>query len=182
MGGEEHMTTSDREGMNLIGVISDTHGLLRPEALRALWGAELLLHAGDIGAPAVIANLRALAPVMAVRGNCDRGAWAEAYPLRREVTVGGVSILVLHDRNELKSHPPGEGVRVVISGHSHKASIEEKDGVLYLNPGSAGPRRFKLPLTVARLTVHGGQVSAEIVDFEPVAVGFIDMGNGRHER
>jgi uncharacterized protein len=150
--------------MSLIGVISDTHGLLRPEALRALRGAELLLHAGDIGAPEVIAGLRALAPVTAVRGNCDRGAWAEAYPLRQEVTVGGVDILVLHDRNELKSHPPGEGVRVVISGHSHKASMEEKDGVLYLNPGSAGPRRFKLPLTVALLTVQGSQVSAEILD------------------
>ena len=150
--------------MSLIGVISDTHGMLRPEAVQALRGAELLLHAGDIGAPEVIAGLRALAPVTAVRGNGDRDAWAEAYPLRQEVTVGGVTILVLHDRKELQSLPPREGVRVVISGHSHKASIEEKDGVLYLNPGSAGPRRFKLPLTVALLTVEGAQVSAEIVE------------------
>jgi len=150
--------------MSLIGVISDTHGLLRPEALQALRGAELLLHAGDIGAPEVIAGLQDLAPVTAVRGNCDRGAWAEAYPPRQKVTVGGVTILILHDRNELKSLPPGEGIRVVISGHSHKASLEEKDGVLYLNPGSAGRRRFKLPLTVALLTVRGAQVSAEIVD------------------
>lgn len=157
------MKTAEEDG-TLIGVISDTHGLLRPEVLQALRGATLLLHAGDIGAPEVIAGLRVLAPVTAVRGNCDRGAWAEAYPLRQEVTVGGVTLLVLHDRNELKVLPPAQGVRVVISGHSHKPSMEEKDGVLYLNPGSAGPRRFKLPLTVALLTVRGAQVSAVILD------------------
>jgi uncharacterized protein len=155
--------------MTLIGVISDTHGLLRPEALQALRGAQSLLHAGDIGTPEVIAGLSALAQVTAVRGNCDRGAWAEAYPVRQRVTVGDVSILILHDRNELKTLPPGEGVQVVISGHSHKPSIEEKDGVLYLKPGSAGPRRFQLPLTLALLTVERGKVNAQIIDLQCVA-------------
>jgi len=148
----------------LIGVISDTHGLLRPEALQAFTGVQLILHAGDIGAPAVVDRLRALAPVTAVRGNCDYEAWAEQYPQLQLVTVAGVSILMLHDRHELQPDPPGNGVRVVISGHSHKPSIEERDGVLYLNPGSAGRRRFKLPVTVALLSVEGEDVSAQIVE------------------
>ena len=152
------------EKMTLIGVISDTHGLLRPEAVQALRGVELILHAGDIGEPEVVAGLRALAPVTAVRGNCDRDAWAAAYPLWQGLSVGNVSLFVLHDRHDLQAFSPGEGVRVVISGHSHVASIEEKDGVLYLNPGSAGPRRFKLPVTLALLTVRGTQVAAEIID------------------
>jgi uncharacterized protein len=150
--------------MTLVGVISDTHGLLRPEAVRALCGVELIIHAGDIGSPEVIDRLSELAPVTAVRGNCDRGDWAEAYPLRQTVAVGEISLLVLHDRNELQGLSPGKGVRVVISGHSHRPSVEEKDGVLYLNPGSAGPRRFKLPVTLALLTLQGRQVVAEIVD------------------
>ena len=152
------------EKVTLIGVISDTHGLLRPEAVQALRGVELILHAGDIGEPEVVADLRALAPVAAARGNCDRGAWAEAYPLWQELSVGRVSLFVLHDRHDLQASSPGKEVRVVISGHSHVASIEEKDGVLYLNPGSAGPRRFKLPVTLALLTLRGTQVSAEIID------------------
>ena len=147
----------------MIGVISDTHGLLRPEAMEALRGAELILHAGDIGAPQVIAGLQWLAPVAAVRGNCDRGAWAEAYPLRRIVAWEEVSILVLHDRSELKSSTPPDAVQVVISGHSHLASVQEKDGVLYLNPGSAGPKRFKLPVTVALLKLDAARVSAQII-------------------
>jgi uncharacterized protein len=150
--------------MTRIGVISDTHGLLRPAALEAFQGTELILHAGDIGAPEVIAGLRRLAPVVAVRGNCDRGGWPEAYPLRQAVRVEDVSILVLHDTKELKTGPPPEGTRVVVSGHSHKAAAEERDGVLYLNPGSAGRRRFSLPVTVAVLTVEGGEVAAEIVE------------------
>ena len=150
--------------MTLIGVISDTHGLLRPEAVQALRGVELIIHAGDIGSQEVIEGLRDLAPVTAVRGNCDRGDWAQAYPPRQDLLFGAASILVLHDRNELQTLPPGKGVRVVISGHSHRPSIREKDGVLYLNPGSAGPRRFKLPVTLALLTVQGEQVSAQIVD------------------
>jgi len=148
----------------LIGVISDTHGLLRPQALRALQGAQLILHAGDIGAPEVIDGLRALAPVTAVRGNCDRGAWAESYPPLQTLTVEGVSILVLHDRHELPSFAPAEGPQVVISGHSHLPGMETRDGVWYLNPGSAGPRRFKLPVALALLTVQGGRVAAEIVE------------------
>jgi uncharacterized protein len=150
--------------MTLIGVISDTHGLLRPEAVRALRGVELIIHAGDIGTPEVVDGLRALAPVTAVRGTCDQGAWAEAYSPRQNLAIGAAQILVLHDRNDLQPLPAGQGLQVVISGHSHRASIQEKDRVLYLNPGAAGPRRFKLPVTLALLTVRGGEVSTEIVD------------------
>lgn len=157
--------------MTLIGVISDTHGLLRPEGVQALRGVELIIHAGDIGTQEVIDALRALAPVTAVRGNCDRGAWAEAYPLRQELSIGAASILVLHDLSELQILPPGKGVRVVISGHSHRPMIRENDGVLYLNPGAAGPRRFKLPVTLALLTVQGGKVEAEIIDLFDLAGG-----------
>jgi uncharacterized protein len=149
--------------ITLIGVISDTHGLLRQEAIEALRGADLIIHAGDIGTPEVIAGLQALAPVTAVRGNCDRGAWAEAYPLRQTVSAGEVSILVLHDRKELKGVGADDNVRVIVSGHSHRPSIEEKDGVLYLNPGSAGRRRFRLPVTVAMLKLDGAKMSAEII-------------------
>ena len=148
----------------LIGVISDTHGVLRPQALQTLKGAQLILHAGDIGAPEVIAGLRALAPVTAVRGNCDRGPWAEAYPPMQRLVVDDVTILMLHDRHELQPFAPGEEPQVVISGHSHQPGVETRDGVLYLNPGSAGPRRFKLPVALALLTVQGGKVTAEIVE------------------
>jgi uncharacterized protein len=158
---------ASKEKVTLIGVISDTHGLLRPEALRALRGVELILHAGDIGAPEVIAGLQALAPVRAVRGNCDRAAWAQDYPLRQELTVGAVSLLVVHDFSELPALAAGQCFQAVISGHSHRASLGERDGVLYLNPGSAGPRRFQLPVTLALLRVQGGRVSAEIVTAEP---------------
>ena len=151
--------------MTVIGVISDTHGLLRPEAVAALRGVHLILHAGDIGDPEVIARLEALAPVTAVRGNCDRGAWAEQYPLRQRIVVEGVEILVLHDRNELTSLPPG-GAHVVVSGHSHRASLVEQAGVCYLNPGSAGPRRFKLPVTLALLTLNDGKQVARIVSLD----------------
>ena len=138
--------------------------MLRPEAVEALRGVELILHAGDIGSPQVIAGLQALAPVTAVRGNCDRGPWAEAYPPRQRVTVGELSILLLHSLEELKNLPPEEGVRIVITGHSHIPSLDEKDGILYLNPGSAGRKRFKLPVTLALLQVEGMKVTAEIID------------------
>ena len=134
----------------LVGVISDTHGLLRPEAVEALKGSELIVHAGDIGGPEVIQALRAIAPVVAVRGNNDRGSWA-AY------------VYVLHDLKELDLSPEAAGFRVVVSGHSHKPLAEERRGVLYLNPGSAGPRRFKLPVTVAQLTLNGEDARAEII-------------------
>jgi putative phosphoesterase len=147
-----------------VGVISDTHGLLRPEAVEALKGSELIVHAGDIGGPEVIEALRAIAPVVAVRGNNDRGEWAEEFPVYDVVEVGAAFVYVLHDLKELDLSPEAAGFRVVVSGHSHKPLVEERRGVLFLNPGSAGPRRFKLPVTVARLTLGGGRASAEIID------------------
>lgn len=135
-----------------IGVISDTHGLLRPEAVQALEGSSLIIHAGDVGDPGILDELRKIAPVVAVRGNIDKG---EALPEVMRVEHGGVSIYVLHDVNQLDIDPAAAGFDAVISGHSHKPSIREENGVLYLNPGSAGPRRFRLPVTVARLDVRG---------------------------
>lgn len=145
-----------------IGVISDTHGLLRPEALRALAGVRHIIHAGDIGAPGLIGTLGETAPVTAIRGNVDRDAWAAEYPEARTIRLGGLTIRVLHDLKrhvrELESDPPD----VVIFGHSHRPSIESRDGTLFLNPGSAGPRRFRLPVTVAILTVIEGSVRPEL--------------------
>ena len=146
-----------------VGVISDTHGLLRPEAVEALKGSELILHAGDVGGPEVLEALRRVAPVVAVRGNNDRGAWAEALPAYEAVEVGRTFVYVLHDLKEMDIAPAAAGFRVVVSGHSHKPLAEERRGVLYLNPGSAGPRRFKLPVTVARLKLDGGDAAAEII-------------------
>lgn len=150
-----------------VGVISDTHGLLRPEAVGALKGSGLIIHAGDVGGPEVLEELGRIAPVVAVRGNNDRGAWAEALPEREAAEVNGTLVYVLHDLKELDiAHAPA-GFRVVVSGHSHKPLAEERRGVLYLNPGSAGPRRFKLPVTVARLRLNGDDASAEIIDLRP---------------
>ena len=157
---------ADRAG-GLVGVISDTHGLLRPEAVGALAGSELIIHAGDIGGPEVVEALRRIAPVVAVRGNNDRGEWADAFPPSRAVELGPTFVYVLHDLKELDISPAAAGFRVVISGHSHKPLAEERGGVLYLNPGSAGPRRFKLAVTVARLRVGGGEAGAEIVNLLP---------------
>jgi putative phosphoesterase len=148
----------------LVGVISDTHGLLRPEAVEALKGSELIVHAGDIGGPEVIEALRAVAPVVAVRGNNDRGRWAEEFPPYDVAEVGATYLYVLHDLKELDLSPEASGFRVVVSGHSHKPLAVERRGVLYLNPGSAGPRRFKLPVTVARLNVNGDDAAAEIIN------------------
>jgi uncharacterized protein len=134
-----------------IGIISDTHGLLRPEAVEALRGVDHIIHAGDIGRPEVIEGLRRIAPTTAVRGNVDRGEWAGAYPDTERVTLGGRSFYVLHDRDELDLDPAAADIDVVISGHSHQPKIETLDGVLYLNPGSAGPRRFTLPIALATL-------------------------------
>jgi putative phosphoesterase len=144
-----------------IGVISDTHGLLRPEAVDRLTGVDHILHAGDIGSAEVIDRLRALAPVTAIKGNNDTDDWASSYPNEARVTLGGRTIFILHDVKELGANPSDKGYDVVVSGHSHKPKIETKDGVLYLNPGSAGPRRFKLPITVAILEI-GVQIAAEI--------------------
>jgi uncharacterized protein len=134
-----------------IGVISDTHGLLRPAAEQCLAGVAHIIHAGDIGRPEVIAGLRRIAPVMAIKGNVDTADWAARYPDTRTIKLGGLVIHVLHDVNELKLDPVADGIDVVISGHSHRPGIETVDGVLYLNPGSAGPRRFSLPITLAIL-------------------------------
>jgi hypothetical protein len=150
----------------IVGVISDTHGLLRPEALTALAGSELIIHAGDIGAPEVLARLRALAPVVAVRGNNDREAWATALPAVEVVEFDTLALYVLHDVADLDLDPRAAGLRAVIAGHSHRPRVEERDGVLFLNPGSAGPRRFTLPVTVARLCVRGGELAASIVHLE----------------
>jgi uncharacterized protein len=136
-----------------IGVISDTHGLLRPEAEQRLAGVAHIIHAGDIGKPDIIARLCRIAPVTAIRGNVDTGPWAEAYSETTTVTLGGCKILVLHDLHELQLDPTSVGIEAVVSGHSHHAGIETKQGVLYLNPGSAGPRRFRLPITLAILEV-----------------------------
>jgi uncharacterized protein len=149
-----------------IGVISDTHGLLRPEAVRALRGSTLIVHAGDVGAPEVLEALRAIAPVVAVRGNNDHGPWARALREREIVDVEGARLLIIHDLKALRGTPPD--VAAVIAGHSHHPSITERDGVVFLNPGSAGPRRFSLPVTVATVRARSGRVAARIVDL-PVA-------------
>ena len=149
----------------MIGLISDTHGLLRQEALNALRGSELIIHAGDVGSPEIISALEELAPVVAVRGNADSGPWARALPLTAVAHAGPVSIYVLHNLHALKLDPAAARFHhVVVSGHSHKPSIHEQNGVLYLNPGSAGPRRFSLPVTVARLHLVSGRLEAERID------------------
>jgi hypothetical protein len=146
----------------LIGLISDTHGLLRPEALAALRGSELIIHAGDVGRPEVLARLREVAPTVAVRGNVDTQPWAKALPETEAVEVDKRLVWVLHDIAQLDLDPT-VGFAAVVYGHSHKPSISTRDGVLYLNPGSAGPRRFALPVTVGRLHVSGDSLEAEIV-------------------
>jgi len=147
-----------------IGLISDTHGLLRPEAVQAMTGVEQIIHAGDIGGPEILRGLGRLAPVHAVRGNNDRGDWADPIPLRLAMELEGVPVCVLHDVHELDADPKAwaAGFRVVIAGHSHKPGVVERNGVLFVNPGSAGPRRFTLPVTVGYLIVAGGTARAEI--------------------
>ena len=146
-----------------VGVISDTHGLLRPEAVAALQGSHLIVHAGDVGSPEVLDRLGHIAPTYAVRGNIDTQAWARKLPATEAVAVGSLVLWVLHDRSELDLDPAAAQFAAVIFGHSHKPSIETQDRVLYLNPGSAGPRRFRLPVTVARLRIVGTIIDPEIV-------------------
>jgi putative phosphoesterase len=148
----------------LIGVISDTHGLLRPEAVAALRRSEHIIHAGDVGATEILEQLAAIAPLTAIRGNIDKTAWARRLPQTEVVELAGISIYVLHDLAQLDLKPEAAGFRVVISGHSHVPKQETRGGVLYLNPGSAGPRRFKLPVSVARLTISGERIDAEIIE------------------
>ena len=145
-----------------IGIISDTHNLLRPEAKRALAGVDRILHAGDICGPALLDELREIAPVIAVRGNNDRGPWARSIQLTEAIEIGGVSIYILHDIGEFDLDPKAAGFRIVISGHSHRPAINDKDGVLFINPGSAGPRRFTLPISLAILEIADGGVRAEL--------------------
>lgn len=145
-----------------IGVISDTHGLMRPEALNALGGSDLILHAGDVGSPAILEALETIAPVVAVRGNNDN--WANDLAETEIIQAGAYNIYMLHNAKELDVDPVAAGFRIVVSGHSHRPSEEERDGVLYLNPGSAGPRRFKLPVAVAWLQVDDSGIRAEIVE------------------
>ena len=147
---------SEKRKANAIGLISDTHGLLRPEAVHALSGVQRIIHAGDIGGPEILEALRAIAPVDAVRGNNDRGRWAAKIPWSLTLEVQGVSIYVLHDVKELEIDPLTAGFDVIISGHSHKPAITDRNGVQFVNPGSAGPRRFSLPVTVAYLEVKRG--------------------------
>ena len=147
----------------VIGVISDTHGLLRPEATAALRGSDLIIHAGDVGDPAIIEELRAIAPLFVVRGNVDRGGWAAKLPLRERVDVGGSLIYVLHDLHDIDLDPKFSGITVVISGHTHRAHKYHQDGALYLNPGSAGPKRFDYPVTLARIHVAVAPWTVELV-------------------
>ena len=146
-----------------VGVISDTHGLLRPEAVEALRGSDLILHAGDIGSPAVLEALAAVAPVQAVRGNNDVEPWALAVPETLTLELAGHRIHLLHDAKQLALDPLREGIAVLIAGHSHKPLCERREGVLHLNPGSAGPRRFSLPVSVAMLELHADGIECELV-------------------
>ena len=147
----------------IVGLISDTHGLLRDEALEALRGSDLIVHAGDVGAPEILAALRALAPVVAVRGNTDTETWASDLPATAVAEAGGTTIYVLHNLRELDLNPAAAGFHVVVSGHTHKPERVERSGVLYLKPGSAGPRRFDLPITVGRIDLGVAPCSVEII-------------------
>jgi putative phosphoesterase len=148
----------------IIGLISDTHGLLRDEARRALEGSELIIHAGDVGKPEILDALKTLAPVVAVRGNVDHGPWASALPLTAVVEAGPAHIYVLHDIHELDLDPAAAGFHIIVSGHSHQPGHTERGGVLCINPGSAGPRRFHLPVTVARLDLSQMPWKVEFLD------------------
>jgi putative phosphoesterase len=150
-----------------IGVISDTHGLLRPEAIEALHGSDRILHAGDVGHPKILEALAQIAPLTAIRGNVDTGPWARALPETEVAEAGGVSIYMLHDLGRLDLKPEAAGFRVVVYGHSHQPKIEENNGVLYFNPGSAGPRRFDLPVSFGKLRIEAGKVRAELVKLKP---------------
>jgi len=150
----------------VIGLISDTHGLLRPEAVAALTGSDFIVHAGDIGSADVLEGLARLAPVTAVRGNVDRGGWASGLPPAEVLDAGGAYLYAVHDIAELDLDPAAAGFQAVISGHSHQPAVREKDGVLYINPGSAGPRRFSLPIAVGRLTLSAGRIVPELITLD----------------
>ena len=147
-----------------IGLISDTHGLVRPEALAALKGSELIIHAGDIGKPDVIQSLNDIAPVLAIRGNIDRQPWARGVPDILNLRINSINFHVIHNINEMAADPIAAGFLAVVSGHSHRPRNVKRDGILYINPGSAGPRRFKLPIAVGRLYLHGTNLRGSIIE------------------
>ena len=153
-----------------VGLISDTHGLLRPEAEAAMIGCDYIVHAGDIGDATILTKLSVIAPVTAVRGNTDKGAWAKTVPLSKVLQVGEIFIYVLHDLAELDLDPAAAGFQVIVSGHSHHPLIQKRKGVLYVNPGSAGPRRFKLPIAVAELHISGTTINTQILELCPHAI------------
>ncbi len=148
----------------VLGVISDTHGLLRPEAVEALRGSDFILHAGDVGSAEILAELRRIAPVKAVRGNIDSSPWCETLPLTEVIEAGGLSLYMLHDLKQLDLNPAAAGFAAVICGHSHAPINDSRNGVLFFNPASAGPRRFKLPICVGKLRIRDGSLSGEIIE------------------
>lgn len=150
-----------------VGLIADTHGLLRPEATAFLAGSDHIVHAGDVGDPSILDALAAIAPLTAIRGNVDMDVWASQLPDTTRSVIGGVTLYVLHDLAALDIKPRAQGIRVVVYGHSHQASVSERDGVVYVNPGSAGPRRFRLPITAAELRIDGSSVTAHIQELAP---------------
>jgi putative phosphoesterase len=160
------MTSAMANAVKRIGLISDTHGLLREEAVEALRGSELIIHAGDVGKPEILEALKKIAPVVAVRGNVDTEPWAQALPETAVAEAGAVLIYVLHDVKALDLNPAASGFQIVVSGHSHKAGKTERDGVLYINPGSAGPRRFQLPVSLALVNVDRKPFHVEFVELE----------------
>jgi putative phosphoesterase len=149
-----------------IGLISDTHGLVRPEALAALKGSEVILHAGDIGSAEVLGSFGSVAPVIAIKGNNDRALWAKKIPDVLNLEINGVRVHVIHNLNDLGADSAKDAFRVIVSGHSHQPRLVERDGILFINPGSAGPRRFKLPVAVGRLWINRGNVHAEIIELK----------------
>lgn len=163
------MTMSAKDALR-VGLISDTHGLLRPEARAFAGGCDYIIHGGDIGSAAILDELSALAPLIAVKGNNDRQSWAAHLPQTEMIRVGGVFIYVIHDISQLDIEPHAAGVHVVVSGHSHKPLIELRDGILYVNPGSCGPRRFNLPLSVGEIRVDGTKVKARTVELVPAVL------------
>lgn len=156
--------SKEQTDLQVIGLISDTHGLIRPQALEVLQGVDYIIHAGDIGKPEVIVALKAIGPVLAIKGNNDRGSWAKPFPQTKLVKTGKAKLYVIHNVKDLDCDPVARGFQGVISGHSHKPSVSTRNGVLFVNPGSAGPRRFKLPLAVGKLFIQNGQVKAEIIE------------------
>ena len=157
------MSVSTKNGLR-VGLVSDTHGLLRPEARAFAAGCDYIIHGGDIGSAEILDELSALAPLIAVKGNNDRKAWAARLPETEMIRVGGVFIYIIHDLSKLDVDPHTAGAHVVVSGHSHKSLIELREGILYVNPGSCGPKRFKLPLSVGEIRVEGTKVRARIVE------------------